>query len=754
VIKFKDVDMNVHNIPSELTKLKQWVLWRLELNEKGEYTKIPYQVSGVKAKTTDPSNWATFDMVSKKSKNYSGYGFVFTDSDPYIGIDLDKCITEGKAESWAQEIIKRLDSYNEVSQSGNGVHIIIKGKLPLGCGNRKGQIEVYEKERYFCMTGIVYQDIKNINERQDVLVSILKENGLMKETSKPQQTQNAISLTDEQVIEKASNAINGSKFIKLFSGDISSFGSESEADMSLINHIAFYTQDVSQIINIVKKSPLWDQKWEREDYQKRTIEKVLSTMTEFYKPGTRGNGKDKSQTTTNQETNVGNESDKKLIKPFYLTDYGNAERLVYYHGDNIRYCEPMKSWFIWDGQRWKRDSTIEIERLAKDTVRRIYTEAGHSDNETQRKMISDHAKRSESHGRINGMVEMAKSEIEVVVDPDDLDKDGILLNCQNGTIDLKTGELLPHRKEDNITKIANVTYDRDAECPRWLQFMDEIFLGDKELIRFIKYALGYSLTTSVDEQCFFLCYGDGQNGKSKMLDTIRHIMGDYAQGVESSTFEDMKSTGQAREDIAGLKQLRFISSIETGQGHRLAENLIKQMTGDTTIRARFLYQNSFEFKQTYKIWLGTNHKPVIQGTDDGIWRRVRLIPFEFKVTPQTKDGKLFEKLIAESSGILNWMLDGCILWHTCGLDMVTPARVINATDTYRQDMDTLGTFIEECCVVGEMNRANISELHEAYMNWSNNKITRRILGFKMEEHGYRKKQFMNGWFWVGIGLNA
>lgn len=747
--------MNV-NIPSELTKLKQWVLWRLEKNEKGDITKIPYQTSGVKAKTTDPSNWATYEIVNKKLKNYTGFGFVFTENDQYIGIDLDKCIVDSKIEEWAQAIINRIDSYTEISQGGYGVHIIIKGKLPYGCGNRKGSIEVYDKERYFCMTGNIIEGRNTIQERQESLEIVLKQNGLIKETTKKQSdiAKNTLVMTDEQVIEKAYNASNGDKFRRLMGGDTIAFSSESEADMSLVNHIAFYTQDISQILSIIKKSPLWDQKWEREDYQKRTIEKVLSTMTEFYNPGIKGNGKNKSQSITDQSINVGNESEKKPIKAFYLTDYGNAERLVYNHGENIRYCEPMKSWFIWDGKRWKCDSTIEIERLAKDTVRRIYTEAGHSDNETQRKMIADHAKRSESHGRVNGMVEMTKSEIEVVVDPDDLDKNGYLLNVQNGTIDLKTGELLPHRKEDDITKIANVTYYRDAECPRWIQFMDEIFLGDQELIRFIKYALGYSLTTSIDEQCFFLCYGDGQNGKSKMLDSIRYIMGDYAQGVESSTFEDMKSTGQAREDIAGLKQLRFISSIETGQGHRLAENLIKQMTGDTTIRARFLYQNSFEFKQTYKIWLGTNHKPVIQGTDDGIWRRVRLIPFEFKVTPQAKDGKLFEKLITESSGILNWMLEGCLLWQKCGLDMVTPARVINATDTYRQDMDTLGTFIEECCVVGGSNRANVSELHEAYMEWSKTKMTRRIFGFKLEERGFRKQHFENGWFWVGIGLSV
>lgn len=480
--------------------------------------------------------------------------------------------------------------------------------------------------------------------------------------------------------------------------------------------------------------------------------KVEGTIRDIY----RRNNQEKSASRTGiQVVSPEGTSTDKPIKPFNLTDYGNAERLVYYYGDIIRYCEPMKSWFIWDGKRWNRDTTIKIERLAKDTTRRIYAEASLCGGESVRKSIADHAKRSEAHNRIRGMVEMAKSEIEVVINPNDFDNDPYLLNCINGTLNLKTGKLQQHRKEDNITKLANVAFDHTARCPRWETFMDEIFLSNEDVIRYVQYALGYSMSGSTDEQCMFVCYGVGQNGKSKMLDTNRYIMGDYGQGVEASTFEDVKrSGGQAREDIASLKNIRFISSIETGQGHRIAESLIKQMTGDATIRARFLYQNSFEFNQTYKIWLATNHKPVIQGTDDGIWRRIRLIPFEFKVTERNKDPKLYEKLIAEAPGILNWMLEGCLAWQTCGLDIITPTKVVDATGSYRQEMDTLGTFIDECCVVDTNCKVGVTELYMAYCAWSSSRITRKTFGLRMEEKGFEKERLKIGVCFVGIGLKA
>jgi putative DNA primase/helicase len=317
------------------------------------------------------------------------------------------------------------------------------------------------------------------------------------------------------------------------------------------------------------------------------------------------------------------------------------------------------------------------------------------------------------------MITLARSEPGVYVKAEELDLNPNLFNMQNGTINLLTGELQPHSRADYLTNISPITYDKTAECPRWMQFLDEIFIGNKDLIQFVKYALGYSLTTSVKEECFFLCYGEGRNGKSKMLDTVEYIMGDYGSHVEPSTFEEniFESAGGAREDIARLKGTRFISTIETTEGHKLAEDLIKKMTGDRLITARELYQSSVTFQQTYKIWFGTNHTPKIKGTDNAIWSRVRLIPFERVFAPEEQDGNLLEKLMSEAPGIFNWMLEGCLLWQHSGLLPVTPDKVVNATTDYRLDMNTLQQFISDCCVLGPEKFISAKELYKIYANW-------------------------------------
>jgi P4 family phage/plasmid primase-like protien len=409
---------------------------------------------------------------------------------------------------------------------------------------------------------------------------------------------------------------------------------------------------------------------------------------------------------------------EKPYKAFFVTDYGNAERLVYRHGENIRYCEPMKSWFIWDGKRWKCDDCLEIERLAKDTIRRIYTEAGQCENDNQRKAVANHARNSEANNKIQAMITLTKSESAIMVNPDSWNSDSFLLNCNNGTINLRTGKLLPHRKTDNLTKLIPVNYDPEAECPRWELFLKEIFMGDKDLITFIKYAVGYSLTGSIKEECIFICYGTGRNGKSKLLDTIEFLMGDYGRNVDPSTFEESrKFSGSASEDIARLKDARFISTIETAEGRKMAEGLIKKMTGDRIITARELYKSSIQFEQKYKLWIATNHKPIIKGTDNAIWERIKLIPFEMYFSEEKRDKDLLQKLIAEAPGILNWAIEGCLNWQSGGLYPVSSGRVKEATDKYRNEMDLLGEFVEEKCIQNPSATVSKQLIYNTYLDW-------------------------------------
>jgi hypothetical protein len=274
--------MKFDTIPDELKQLKQWVLWKIEIDDKGKPTKVPYKPNGSKASTTRPADWSSFDTACSFSKNFNGIGFVFTKDDNYIGIDLDKCIVNGETESWASDIVDTLNSYATISQGGGGIHIILKGELPPNAINRKDHTEIYTQGRYFCMTDFVYNDLTEIKEFPE-LFQFLDKLGMIKSNGKPPPTSASTpNMTNDQVLEIALKASNGGKIQKLLSGDTSDYPSPSEADQALVGFLAFYTQDFGQIINIISQTPLWDKKWQRHDYQKRTIGPVLERQTAFY----------------------------------------------------------------------------------------------------------------------------------------------------------------------------------------------------------------------------------------------------------------------------------------------------------------------------------------------------------------------------------------------------------------------------------------------------------------------------------------
>ena len=267
-----------------------------------------------------------------------------------------------------------------------------------------------------------------------------------------------------------------------------------------------------------------------------------------------------------------------------------------------------------------------------------------------------------------------------------------LLNVRNGTIDVGTGEFREHRQENMITKIANVDYDPQADCPVWKQFVREIMGCKGDLIHFLQTAAGWALSRDTSEQTMFILYGTGANGKSTFLNTIMHLLGDYAIATFTETF--MRKNGdQNTNDVARLRGTRFVTTTEAEQGRRLSEPIIKQITGNDRMTARFLYGEYFNFVPTCKIFLATNHKPVIKGTDHGIWRRIKLIPFTTRILDEKQDKRLDEKLKAEASGILNWLLEGTYRWRKERLRV--PAAILHATDEYRGEMDVIGNFLKE-----------------------------------------------------------
>ncbi len=440
---------------------------------------------------------------------------------------------------------------------------------------------------------------------------------------------------------------------------------------------------------------------------------------------------------------------------FPLTEMGNSERFVSQHGEDVRYCFDWRAWLAWDGTRWKRDAGAEVRQLAKETVRTIYAEAGKYVTEPQRVAAANWAKKSESAAAVENMLRLAQSEKGIPISPDQLDADRWLLNVRNGTVNLKTGELQPHRREDLITKLAPVDFDPTATCPRWERFLSEVFEPHPDVIPFIQRAVGYSLTGETREECLFLLHGVGRNGKGTFLKTLTLKLGDYAGTADFSAFVQRRDEAGPRDDIANMKGKRLVSAQESREGAALAESLIKWLTGGDLVRARRLYENSSEFDPTWKIWLASNHRPIIRGTDPAIWSRIKLIPFAV-VFDGREDKRLKAVLQDELPGILNWAIEGCLRWQDEGLEF--PASVLNATSEYRNESDQVGRFVDESCIVGDFASAKGRALYSAYRKWCSEageqELTESAFGRRLTERGFGKDKGRTGTTYRGIGLRA
>jgi putative DNA primase/helicase len=443
------------------------------------------------------------------------------------------------------------------------------------------------------------------------------------------------------------------------------------------------------------------------------------------------------------------------FRDFRRTDLGNSERFISRHGEDVLYWYAWGKWLIWTGARWERDEGGKVHRLGKATVRSMYQEAAEAEDEKERKALADHAKRSEAEARIKAMLELAKS--EEPVSSEELDARPWFLNVQNGTIDLRTGELRPHRQEDLITKIAPVAYDPDARAPAWSAFLERVLPGE-DLRAFVQRAVGYSATGDTSEQCMFINHGTGANGKSTFQEAISAALGEYAMRAPTEMLL-AKRAGGIPNDVARLKGARFVAASETEEGRRLAESLIKDLTGQDTITARFMRAEWFDFQPTHKLWLSTNHKPEIRGTDTAIWRRIRLVPWTVTIPPAEQDKRLAATLRHELPGILAWIVRGCLEWQREGL--WPPDEVKRATGRYRAEMDVLAAFIDEECIVGEYAGATAKALYSAYKDWCEENGERpesqRRFGGRLKERGFESGRMTTGARkgaveWYGIGL--
>jgi putative DNA primase/helicase len=437
------------------------------------------------------------------------------------------------------------------------------------------------------------------------------------------------------------------------------------------------------------------------------------------------------------------------------TDLSNAQRFVLAHGEDLRFSYAQGKWLTYDGRRWTEDDTGEVPRRAKETVKAILPEAAAQTDDQKRKKLVAWQTQSESENRLKALVSLAQSENGVPIRINDLDSDPQLFNCQNGTLDLRTGRLRGHRRQDMITKISLVGYDEDALCPEWLRFLDRIMGGNKKLLDYLRRIAGYSLTGDVTEQLLFLLYGTGANGKSTFLETLRYIWGGYAMSAGFSSFVASRTT-HVRNDLARLVGARLVTAAESQFNQYLAEPVIKQITGGDTITARYLYSEYFEFRPQFKLFLATNHKPKIRGNDFAIWRRVHLIPFTVAIPADHQDRELSEKLRHEASGILRWAVQGLADWRVYGIS--PPTAVTQATSEYRSEEDVLQHFLDERCILECSAEAYASDLYSAYWTWcagaGEAAMCKRDFGLALEEHGFQKTRNAASRKWNGLRLSG
>lgn len=744
---------NFEAIPEELKALPRWVMWRHEPGKDGIPTKVPYSANtGRKASSNDPISWTIFSHAVNvwESGRYTGIGFELGNDDDIICIDLDDKKATGKMDEFIT-LSREFNSFTEISQSGNGIHIWCRGKKP-GNSCKRGDFEIYERERFITVTGNQVSGSPNtLNNAQDA-INRFYENVKPKENKQPARyvPDTPVELSDDEIIRIALKNSHG--FDALWRGDFSRYSSQSEADAALTLLLSWYTKDEYQIDRIFRQSGLYREKWDREDYRIKTISSALQKQTGQYDPHFRRSVHSSFQPRPGTVQPVSWTSGSHP-----LTDLGNAERFFQQFCDDIRYCAPFKSWYIWTDDLWQKDSTLKRERFAIETVRAIYTEAGDMPDEKDRKRIADWAKASESQQRRSAMIQTVSS--MVAINPDIWDAKPNLFNMQNGTYDLISHTFKGHQKDDFLTNLAGVKYQSGDACPVWEQHLNLIFNDDADLVSGFQELAGYTLLSGNPDEIFCICWGSGRNGKGKTFDAIAYVHGDYARNVAFKTFTIKKNGGESTNDIARLKGSRFVRASESEEGDRLSESLIKSLSGGDTITARLLYQENEEYLPEFIIFLQTNHKPIIRNWDQAIESRLWLIPFTKYIEQDNRDQNILKKLKLEGSGIFNWMLEGLKRYQKRGrLHKPTAVRV--ATEEYKHEQDRIGEFIAACCIKAPGMWAYRKDLYDAYrrdcLQNGVEELSQNIFSRLLQSHhGIREGQRKDkGRTWKGIALQT
>jgi putative DNA primase/helicase len=764
-------------IPQELRDLNQWVVW--QRNEAGN--KIPLQINGEFARVNDPETWDSFKNAMIVAHDFDGIGFVITADDPYCGIDLDNCLDErGSLREWALPITAKVlnVSYGEISPSGKGIKFLTRAEKLKGSGNvmkfgdKKQQLECYDGRnrktgiaghRWWAITGDVYHTSDEIGCGQEAIDWICSEylmanSGGLRLTL-PAHTdsihQSTIYERAISYVAKLEPSVSGERgHDRLFRAAcvlVIGFDLGAESSMRILReHFnprcepIWSERELRHKVEDAMQQPeprglLINSKHKRNDSFDRMIDRVVQCSNE--------------QVTYSDGEWIGD--------PQKQNHNELARRFVNAFGDDLRFIRQWKTWCVWDGSRWLKDeSGRDSLRLARDFAKELWGCIGDfAKTIPERDEIAKaltFVKSMNQLAHMESTLKMASADSEVLVNHDELNQDPFLFNVANGTIDLKTGEHRPHRQSDLITLISPARYEPSAVCPDWLKFLDLIFNGDSELIRYVQQLLGYALIGSNDAHILPIAVGGGCNGKSTLSSVMQHLLGEYATTAMESLA--LGSKNEHACEVADLYCRRFVAINEPECGDRLRESRVKMLTGDSKVKARGMRENPWEFDRTFLLWMSTNHKPRILGNDEAIWRRIKVIPFTVDIRTKTSPIPDFDRTLveAEGSGILNWLIAGCLDYQKHGF--IEPECVTMAVNEYRCEEDQIGAFLEECCVTNQPGyEVTANRLYDCYYSWAGREaLTKtkfgREIGKLFTKNRPTSGSFRNQTIYSGIAL--
>ena len=726
--------------------------------------------------------WTDAESACKAAEGFGqsyGVGYSFDDSDPFFFLDIDNCLQTDKWSPLALNLCELFSSaYIEVSQSNNGLHIIgtYSGGMPLhGCKNAEYGLELYHTARFVALTGT-----RAIGSAATDCTSTLP--GVIDQYFTPSLGGETVGTTawttvpckgwsgprdDKKLIELAlasnpsANAKfgDGATFADLWENNVVAlkraypdhYGNReydaSSADAALAAHLAYWTgKDCERMKRLMELSALSRDKWHRPDYLSRTISKAVARQVDVFSERSHPIVMAAGQVLTGFSAPTGDVRDGTgTTRP--LTKLGNAHRMYDRYGDTLRYVFDVARWMLWDGNCWRWDmGDAGIRSKAASLANVIYDEA--CDHPAHIVEFAKWSRKSQTNITISSTIKLL-SDFEHMRLPlacIDAEQLSIGLNHAKQIIDLRTGAVQTATPSDYVTKsLGAETIGDAAKALRWHAFMVEIFDGDYELINWMQRFCGYLLTGSTQEHIFLFCFGHGANGKSVFVEILKFLLGDYARPIAPETLADCKrQAGGATPDLAALVGSRLVISAETEDNMALAESLIKSLVSGDTISTRELYKAPMQFNPTFKLVMCGNHKPVVKGNDNGIWRRVRLVPFNRTFTTEQRDPHLLAKLKAEGPHILAWMVAGCLEWQLRGL-IDTPAIISKATEEYRTEQDIFGDWLAQRCNLGPGHgETSSSELYANYHGWCGanglKPLSSHYFGRRLSDRGFKSRR--------------